>query len=69
MMTRQDFEAIAATVRRVRRCHGKEQQFAMEHIATALADMCAETNPRFDRRLFLQACREEQPDKKQAALL
>ena len=54
-MTKRHFEALAETVR------DAENEFksigAHARFACALADMCAETNPRFDRARFLTACK------------
>ncbi|MGP1614994.1 MAG: hypothetical protein ACTS5Y_08085 [Pollutimonas bauzanensis] len=59
-MTRRDFQLIAATVAGVRtgyaRARNTDLFYALDDTSRALADSLAGTNPRFDRRRFLDAC-------------
>ena len=50
LMTRRDFELIAAAVRKA------SENGLTDHVATALARALAGTNPRFDRARFIAAC-------------
>ena len=51
MMTRRDFAAIAKIIDGLMLTHVEK-----EPIAQQFADLCAESNPRFDRERFLIAC-------------
>lgn len=53
MMTRQHFKAIAAAMAAVKPTRNTAQ---WDKHVLALADMCAQENPRFDRTRFLAAC-------------
>lgn len=60
-MTRKDFEAIAAIIRQNTvedAAAGFDEGYdaGVHIVATDLADYFATVNPRFDRRLFLEAC-------------
>lgn len=57
-MTRKNFEAIAASVQDVReQCSdAPETTWAINEIASNLADTCAAENPNFDRERFMAAC-------------
>ena len=50
-MTRKHFEAIAATIKETKLSTMDRVVFS-----NRIADTLAETNPRFDRALFLKAC-------------
>lgn len=50
-MTRQDFQRIADTLRT-----SGEGPETIRRLADRFADTLAETNPRFDRERFLDAC-------------
>lgn len=60
MMTKRDFEAIAAAVFRAfgqsQPVDGHRCEYPLHATAGALADVCAASNPRFDRVRFLKAC-------------
>lgn len=71
-MSRKHFEAIAAEINRTYTCakelrdvagqseHSREVSaarcFGIKYAAEAVANACAESNPRFNRAHFLQAC-------------
>lgn len=59
-MTRRDFQLLAATVQKVRAGYAPNWDpnlfRALDDTSRALADSLARTNPRFDRRRFLEAC-------------
>jgi len=59
-MTRRDFQLIAAAVKGVREGYAPTWDAnlfrALDDTSRALADSLARTNPRFDRRRFLEAC-------------
>ena len=52
-MSKKDFEALAEVVRFASGC---TEARSVEWWAHELADVCAKTNPRFDRARFLKAC-------------
>lgn len=60
-MTRRDFQLISGTLARVREDFPEWDQFnrhanrALDAATSALADVLAGTNPKFDRRRFLTA--------------
>jgi hypothetical protein len=60
MMTRKDFEAIAAAVTKARKfpliVESEDRQAVVDVVAAMLATTCAESNGRFDEDRFLQAC-------------
>ena len=62
MMTRKDFEAIAAAVREMRHDEPRERDKLTGHrgavykLAEKLADVCAGSNGRFDKGRFLRVC-------------
>jgi hypothetical protein len=60
MMTRKDFEAIAAAMREVREIPSVWQNddtlSGVTLTARKLADVCAGSNGRFDKGRFLRAC-------------
>lgn len=53
MLTKKTFQQIADTIK-----GRKDAMSAHDHrrLAEEFADMCARTNPRFDRHRFMQAC-------------
>jgi hypothetical protein len=56
-MTKRDFEAIAAVVLDLwASADSVSERYMVEDTAHALADVCAESNEKFDRDRFLQAC-------------
>jgi hypothetical protein len=56
-MTRRDFQHIAAVIRGKRaRVVGLASALTLVELSEEMADMLAETNPRFDRARFLVAC-------------
>jgi hypothetical protein len=60
-MTKKDFEAIAALLRKARlQYDGDRADDVTEYIAKGVADVCAARNGRFDRVRFLRACRFEE---------
>lgn len=61
MMTRKDFELIAAAIRDSRphaygAPHERVETVQFDRTATEVAIALSETNPRFDRGRFLAAC-------------
>jgi hypothetical protein len=56
MMQRKDFEALALVV-----AHWRLSQYSgtVDVMAMDLADMCAKSNPAFDRERFLKATRQD----------
>lgn len=62
MMTRQDFEVIAQSIKRtvdVAKANSAADQSRIEGVkmaVNAVSDACAASNPRFDRARFLTAC-------------
>ena len=61
-MTKKHFEALAAAVRAevegwdTEQEKGRHAVEALAFMASALADVCAQFNPNFDRARFLAAC-------------
>lgn len=58
MMTKRDFNALAAALRGIERLSGHNVHVHNEAIfaaAYAIADVCAASNPRFNRARFLRA--------------
>lgn len=71
-MTRKNFNAIAAAINQVATsarelrdmpnqskgsaAQGAARFFGIQYAAEAIANVCAESNPRFDRNRFLTAC-------------
>lgn len=53
-MTRKHFVAIAEAMRELR--DETEDTDSVDRASKALADVCAESNSRFNRARFLQAC-------------
>jgi hypothetical protein len=53
-MTRKHFVAIAATLKTLR--DTSDNTDSVDEAARAIAGVCAESNSRFDRARFLQAC-------------
>jgi hypothetical protein len=51
-MTRKHFEAIASAIRELQ--HG--DSIDIDKLARDIADVCAESNSRFDYSRFLRAC-------------
>lgn len=60
MMTRKHFELIARTLRNLRPVPGFDGYTAVlrqwEKAVFTFTDMCAASNPRFNRSRFLEAC-------------
>jgi len=55
-MTRQHFEALADALRRAKAlCETRNQERGVERAAHCVADVCAASNPNFDRGRFLRA--------------
>ncbi len=55
-MTRQHFIALADALARARRmCETRNQERGVERAAHYIADVCAASNPNFDRGRFLRA--------------
>lgn len=52
-MTRKDFQLIADAISELNNYDGDD---AYSYIANVFADRLADTNPRFDRNRFLEAC-------------
>ena len=56
-MTRKHFNAIAEEISEIRAgLESREALDALDRTADAVANVCAETNPRFDKGRFLRAC-------------
>src|SRR5439155_9320453 len=63
-MTKKHFEQIAKAMRNLRTFEAHDQEMSetvaravrYTSVVDALASVCAESNPRFDRDRFLQAC-------------
>ena len=61
-MSKRHFEKLAAIIRNARVAENEEEtanigyNLAVADIAQAIADMCCDENPRFDRERFLAAC-------------
>jgi hypothetical protein len=53
-MTRKHFVAIAASMKALR--DSTEDSDSVDDAARAIADVCAESNSRFNRARFLKAC-------------
>lgn len=53
-MNRKHFEAIAAMMREHWRARGHDTFWHI--VRSELADICADANPRFDRKRFVDAC-------------
>lgn len=54
-MTSRDFRAIAATIADLRDFIPDLDADQLREIARQFADLCAQTNPRFDRERFMAA--------------
>jgi hypothetical protein len=62
-LTRQHFNAIAATIQRCRDCFDEDAAgsgVGLRVFSAALASELARFNPRFDRSRFLRACGAEE---------
>lgn len=58
-MTRKDFVAIAEAIKDARDALGFSDSIesrVLDSMAKSIANVCATTNPRFDRSKFLEAC-------------
>ena len=57
-MTKKDYEIIAGVMSRLSAdfTNGGEDTVSLALVAAELADSLADTNPRFSRELFLDAC-------------
>ena len=58
-MTSKDFKVIASTLDRIRLefdCSPSDDTVSLSLVAEELADALANTNPRFNREMFLTAC-------------
>lgn len=55
-MTKKDFEMIALSIRVDREKLHDEAKWVVDHVSAGLADQLEAMNPRFNRRLFLDAC-------------
>lgn len=57
-MTKKHFIAIAASINDVREScsDSPETVWALDEVSNNIADVCADTNPNFDRERFLEAC-------------
>lgn len=55
MMTKKDFDAIAKVTSHYYHAPGMDKA-SIKLLTNALADVYAESNPRFDRDRFFQAC-------------
>ena len=56
-MTRKHFNAIAEELQTIRNdLKSREALDALDRTAKDIANICTETNPRFDKARFLQAC-------------
>ncbi len=54
-MTKKHFVAIAAAIKEL--WENSDNVDAVDEVARAIADVCADSNPRFNRARFLSACR------------
>jgi hypothetical protein len=54
-MSRKDFEAIAAVLAGDMACSTPAERWRVQCITLSLADVCAKSNPRFDRERFYVA--------------
>ncbi len=52
-MTKKDFQAIA---RAIHKASWGSERVRVEDVISRVADALAETNPRFDRARFIEAC-------------
>lgn len=55
-MTRKDYVAIAAAIRKEVIYSGSETTTALKSVADSIADIMKRDNPRFDRSRFIDAC-------------
>lgn len=57
-MTKKDYELIAGVMSRLSAdfTNGGEDTVSLRLVAEELADSLADTNPRFNREMFLKAC-------------
>lgn len=66
-MTRRDYEALAAAIKRARQAlppivAGSDEpaHVALDNLVREIADYCAHDNPRFDVRRFYHECKTKQ---------